>query len=141
MSFETTNPAGARQLLDQEGWTFLDVRTVEEFEAGHVPGAFNVPLLNLVGGGMRPNPRFLEVVSKHFTKDSGLVLGCKIGVRSEHACTLLAEQGWTRLANMNGGFSGRWGPDGELIEEGWTGCQYPSSTEPEAGRTWAELGS
>jgi rhodanese-related sulfurtransferase len=139
MSFETTNPTGARQLLTQEAWTFLDVRTVEEFQAGHVPGAYNVPLLHRGPAGMSPNPNFLEVVGRHFSKDTPLVLGCKIGARSERACELLAAQGWTRLANMNGGFEGRWDGDGSLIELGWTGCEFPTSTEPEAGRSWTEL--
>ena len=48
MTFETTDPEGAKERLDgDQEWTFLDVRTVQEFEAGHVPGAYNVPLLEL----------------------------------------------------------------------------------------------
>lgn len=37
------SPQEASQKL-AEGWTYVDVRTVEEFEAGHPPGAVNVPI-------------------------------------------------------------------------------------------------
>ncbi len=37
-------PEQAKELLDSnQGYVYLDVRTVPEFEAGHVPGAKNVP--------------------------------------------------------------------------------------------------
>lgn len=139
MSYETINPAGARPRLEDEGWIYLDVRTVEEFEAGHVPGAYNVPLLFRSPAGMQPNPAFLEVVARHFPKDQPLVVGCKVGGRSQHACELLASEGWTRLANMDGGFHGRHDQVGRLVEEGWAGCGYPTSVESAEGRSYEEL--
>lgn len=139
MDFETINPAGAKERLDQGDWTYLDVRTVEEFEAGHVPGAYNVPLLFRGPMGMEPNPEFLEVVNKHFAKDQALVVGCKVGGRSGNACQVLASLGWTQLANMDGGYSGRHDAVGALVEEGWAGCGYPTTQEPVDGRSYEEL--
>ncbi|MDA1265072.1 MAG: rhodanese-like domain-containing protein [Planctomycetota bacterium] len=139
MSFETITPPIARERLDQDSWTYLDVRTVEEYDAGHVPGAFNVPLLHHGPMGMEPNPEFVQVVEKHFAKDQRLVVGCKIGGRSARACDLLAGVGWSNLANMDGGFSGRHDEIGRLVQEGWVGSGFPHSIDPEAGRTYAEL--
>ena len=139
MSYRTTRPAEARALLEGENWSYLDVRTVEEYEAGHVPGAFNIPLLHATPAGMQPNPDFLAVVEHAFSKNARLVVGCKVGGRSARACDLLASAGFTSLANMDGGFSGRYDMAGRLVEQGWSGYGYPVSSSAEAGRTYREL--
>jgi E3 ubiquitin-protein ligase RNF13 len=76
MTHQNLEPQDAKARLDEGGWTFLDVRTVEEFDEGHVPGSYNVPLLLQSPTGARvPNPEFLAVVKRHFGYESGLVLG------------------------------------------------------------------
>jgi rhodanese-related sulfurtransferase len=76
MSYQTTNPPGAKQLLAEDPeYVYVDVRTVEEFEQGHVPGAYNVPILFRTNAGMQPNPEFLAVVTRHFGKDRKIVFG------------------------------------------------------------------
>uniref|UniRef100_A0A803R7G9 Rhodanese domain-containing protein n=1 Tax=Cannabis sativa TaxID=3483 RepID=A0A803R7G9_CANSA len=40
----------AHELL-QAGHRYLDVRTPEEFSAGHAPGAVNIPYMYRVGSG------------------------------------------------------------------------------------------
>ena len=64
MSYETLNPPGSKERLDG-GWTYVDVRTVEEFEAGHAPGAFT-PVLVVLGrlreGRVGEEPREVEDV-------------------------------------------------------------------------------
>ena len=139
MRYETINPTTAQERIEGSLWASLDVRTVEEFEAGHVPGAYNIPLLFRGSMGMEPNPHFLELVRQHFSQDQNLVVGCKVGGRSGHACELLASEGWACLANMDGGFSGRRDPMGGLVEEGWAGCGFPTTVKPEAGRSYKEL--
>ena len=74
MPFETTNPAGARPYLDRETHRFVDVRSEAEFEAGHVPGAYNVPLMFKTAGGMVPNPDFAAAMQRLFPSDAKLVL-------------------------------------------------------------------
>src|SRR5258708_4843729 len=54
-------PAEAAGLL-KEGWTYLDVRSVPEFEQGHPAGAVNVPLLDAQAGRMVPDPDFQRVL-------------------------------------------------------------------------------
>ena len=89
--------------------------------------------------GMEPNDDFVQVVEKHFAKDHKLVVGCKIGGRSARACDLLASLGYTSLANMDGGFSGRYDEIGRLVQEGWAGCGFPHTIDAEDGRSYDEL--
>jgi rhodanese-related sulfurtransferase len=78
------------------GSRYLDVRSIPEFEQGHPAGAFNVPLLHLdpATGQMRPNPDFLPVVRANFPPDAPMVIGCKMGGRSQQACEILASAGY-----------------------------------------------
>lgn len=41
----------ALDLLQKQGYEYLDVRTVEEFQAGHAPGAVNIPVMVRGPGG------------------------------------------------------------------------------------------
>ena len=58
-------PSEAAALL-AEGWSYLDVRSIPEFEEGHPAGAANVPLLHFTGGRMSPNGDFQKVVAANF---------------------------------------------------------------------------
>src|SRR4029079_3529373 len=81
-------PVEADALL-KEGWTYLDVRSIPEFEGGHPAGAVNVPLLHMMGGRVAPNPACKSVVEGNFAKDAKLCVGCKMGGRSAQAAALL----------------------------------------------------
>ena len=78
-----------------EGWTYLDVRSIPEFDQGHPVGAVNIPLLHFQGGRMVPNAAFQRVVEATFPKDTKLVVGCKSGGRSLQAAGLLEASGYT----------------------------------------------
>ena len=70
----------------------LDVRTPEEFAAGHVPGAVNIPYTHLPA-------RLSELPD---AGDKEIVLYCATGVRSERAAERMREQGYTRLLHLDG---------------------------------------
>lgn len=134
MSFETIDPAQASDRITNSQWQYIDVRTVQEFDAGHPEGAFNIPVANIDGTGtMVPNEQFTNVIAKHFAKDSKLVLGCKMGGRSMRACDLLAQAGFAALANMHGGFSGA--PD----MTGWKDRDLPIASTAHEGRDYGSL--
>jgi len=140
MPHKTVRPPAAKELLDgPEEWIYLDVRTVEEFQAGHAPGAYNAPVALRGAGGMSLNPDFGEVVQRRFPKDAKLILGCAAGIRSERACEILSQLGYENLVNMDGGFSGRRDPTGSLLVEGWLGCGFDTETTCEADHTYAGL--
>jgi rhodanese-related sulfurtransferase len=143
MPYKTVKPADAKALLDgDEGWTYVDVRTVEEFEAGHPVGAYNVPFaVRDKSGMMTPNPRFVPLMKRHFARETLLVLGCAAGGRSRHACEQLLTEGFKNLINMHGGFSGARDEMGRVCEPGWQACGYPVETACEEERTWRHLSS
>ena len=47
----TSVPVRVALELLQAGYRYLDVRTPEEFSAGHAPAAINIPYLHRVGSG------------------------------------------------------------------------------------------
>jgi rhodanese-related sulfurtransferase len=70
----------------------LDVRTPEEFAAGHVPGAINIPYTHLPA----------RVAELPDAGDKDVVLYCATGVRAERAATRMREHGYTRLLHLDG---------------------------------------
>lgn len=71
----------------------VDVRTPEEFAAGHIDGAVNIPLDQIQNGSAH-----LE----SFKKDSPILLYCRSGRRSGMAKELLEQQGYSKLTNGGG---------------------------------------
>jgi len=69
----------------------IDVRTPEEYQQGHVPGATLKPLDRL------------EELADGLPKQSDLHLICRSGMRSQQAAKILANHGFTRLINIDGG--------------------------------------
>lgn len=112
---------------------FLDVRSVPEFEAGHVPGAYNIPLLEAVGPGMQPNPRFADEVAAALPRDRTIVVSCKAGGRSARAAAVLDQLGFERVLDHTGGWSGG------ATDGGWVRAGGPQTSEVEAGRSHRDL--
>ena len=68
----------------------LDVRNLNEFEAGHLRGALNIPVDEL---------RFrLDEVPRN----RPIVVHCKTGFRSHLAVRTLLQNGWTDVRNLTG---------------------------------------
>ncbi|XP_077246749.1 sulfurtransferase protein 16 [Tasmannia lanceolata] len=87
------------------GHRYLDVRTGEEFSAGHPAGATNIPYMFRAGNGMTKNPNFVEEVSSQFGKDDEIIVGCQSGKRSLMAATDLSYAGFTGITDIAGGYS------------------------------------
>lgn len=127
----------AQELLEQ-GLPYVDVRTEEEFAAGHVPGALNLPYRLAGPGGLVENPLFLPLFTRLFSPEQKVILGCKSGARSAQACTLLQQQGYTQLLNLKTGFEGSRDPFGRPLP-GWKSAGLPVEQEAEAQQTYAAL--
>jgi rhodanese-related sulfurtransferase len=123
----------------QEGYSYVDVRTEEEFEAGHPAGAFNVPILLAGPGGMTPNPDFGRVMSAVFAKDAKLVVGCKAGGRSMKAQGALVGQGFTNVLDQRAGWDGGRDAFGQVTEPGWSRVGLPTENGAPEGRSYASL--
>ncbi|CAN6563431.1 unnamed protein product [Malus baccata var. baccata] len=101
----TSVPVRVAHELLQAGHKYLDVRTPEEFSAGHAPGAVNIPYLYKVGSGMTKNQEFLEQVSSHFREHDEIIVGCQLGKRSMMAATDLVASGFTGITDIAGGYA------------------------------------
>mgnify|MGYP000653271854 FL=1 len=75
--------------IDEGAWV-LDVREVDEFEAGHVPNALHIPLASV--------PESTHLIVEHET----LYVICKAGGRSMKAATYLEAQGYSVVSVAGG---------------------------------------
>ncbi len=131
-------PAEAAQLMN-DGWTYLDVRSIPEFEEAHPAGAANIPLLHAQAGRLVPNPDFQGVVEANFDRDAKLVVGCKAGGRSAQAVGLLSALGFQNLIDVRGGFGGERDALGRQVVPGWIEAGLPVGKGGEASRPYGEL--
>ena len=139
MTFKQVGAKDALSLIENDGYVYVDVRSLPEFDAGHPKGAFNVPLMNMGAGGMQPNNDFLAVMRHAFTPDQKIIVGCKAGGRSLKAAQMLSGAGFTNVVDQKGGWSGQTDPFGQVSEPGWSSEGLPTSTTAEAGHDYAAL--
>lgn len=137
MAIKSVTPEEAAALL-ADGYVYVDVRSEPEFEAGHVPGALNVPLLHQGPGGMTPNAEFLSVMQQAFASDEKLVIGCKAGGRSKKAADALAQAGFQELADMSAGWEGSRDAFGRVVP-GWSKKELPVEQGKPAGQAYADV--
>jgi rhodanese-related sulfurtransferase len=123
MSVRDVDAHQAQALLAQ-GHQFLDVRTVQEFSLGHVPGAFNVPVQHAEGDSLSSNPQFLAVAQLTFALDVPLIVGCHAIGRTDRACEELHAAGFQNLARLTHGWDGRRDAFGRLLP-GWSRLGLP----------------
>ncbi|GAA0143637.1 transferase [Lithospermum erythrorhizon] len=101
----TSVPVKVAHELLQAGHRYLDVRTPEEFSAGHAVGAVNIPYMFRVGSGMTINANFVKEVMEQFGKDDEIIVGCQAGKRSLMAATELLSAGFTGITDIAGGYA------------------------------------
>lgn len=114
------SPAEAHAKVTAEGFTYVDVRTSEEFFEGRPQGAINVPL----------DEAFVPAMETRFAKDARIVVGCKAGGRSLRAAQALISAGFTNVVEQRAGFDGSRGPFGEVKEPGWARAGLPQEAGP-----------
>jgi phage shock protein E len=84
-------------MTTQPNAVFIDVRRPEEYAAGHIPGAINVPL--------EDEPTFVAMVCELAATHGEVVLYCHSSLRSSYAQTLLAEKHGVDVGNLPGGLT------------------------------------
>ena len=92
--------------LDSKQIQLLDVRRPEEYQAGHLHGAFQADWLN--------KQQFEERV-QYLDKTKPVYVYCLAGSRSAAAANWLAEKGFTSVVNMQGGINA-WKKEGKTLE-------------------------
>ena len=83
----------AKQIMDtEEGYIILDVRTQEEYDQGHIPGAIVIS-----------HEEITEKAEKVLTdKDQLILVYCRSGRRSKIAAEALVELGYTNIKEFGG---------------------------------------
>lgn len=71
----------------------IDVRTKEEFESGHIPGAVNIPFDEVA-------KRISEIDAPH-----GVALYCMLGPRARKGEAALLAAGYTSVLHVEGGLA------------------------------------
>lgn len=90
--------------LSEEGITLVDVRTADEYDAGHIPGAGHVDWYAA---------DFLRQMEAAYPKETPLAVYCRSGRRSAEASARLAEAGYS-VFNLRGGYIG-WTAAGKKV--------------------------
>jgi rhodanese-related sulfurtransferase len=140
MALKRISPDEARDLLEsEEGYIYLDVRSIPEFEQGHAPGAKNIPLLHRTAMGMQPNEEFVDVCERALGKDAKIITACLKGGRSMRAAQVLQANGFTDVVDMRGGFDGESNPMGQIVYDGWARRGLPVTAEATDDETYSGL--
>lgn len=91
--YQTTTPSEAIQLINRNDAIVLDVREDNEYLGGHIINSIHIPMSYL-------RDRIKEL-DKH--KDKPIIVGCRSGHRSAHACSMLKKAGFETVYNLSGG--------------------------------------
>lgn len=81
-------------LAEEPGAVFLDVRTPEEFEEGHIEGAVNINFFD---------EDFKEQVEA-LDKEKPVYIYCRSGNRSQKAGKILSQMGFEKVYDIGAGY-------------------------------------
>ena len=80
------------QMEKEENYILLDVRTIEEYTDGHIPGA-----VNIANESIRT-----DEISELPDKDQRIYVYCRSGNRSKQAAKKLVKLGYTNIVEIGG---------------------------------------
>lgn len=87
-SYQMIDAKKAKEMMDSQEVVILDVRTVEEFNEGHIEHAINIPLA--------------DIESITLDQEQTILVYCRSGSRSKQASAILAEKGYTKIYEFGG---------------------------------------
>jgi len=107
-TFTTVCVSEAKNMIEEDDIFILDVRTPDEFNAGHIEEATLIPIASLKkpsGEPVLPDNELLinRLCELPDNRDAKILVYCKTGTRSLNACNLLVTEGYTNVYNMDGG--------------------------------------
>ena len=88
--------------LDKEKTVFIDVRTKEEYDAGHLEGAIHMDRGHLEFYVAKDSPNYHPI----FNSDKTVVVYCQGGIRSLLAAKLMQDMGLKNILNLKEGYLG-----------------------------------
>ena len=107
ISFGSLDADQYAKLIQKENVTLVDVRTAEEFAAGHIVGAkYNIDVRKST---------FIDDAEKALPNNGIIAVYCKGGVRSKTAASQLAARGY-KVVELRTGYDG-WVKSGGKTEK------------------------
>lgn len=91
-AYHKISAAEAKEMMEQSEVTIVDVRTLQEYKEGHVPGAINIPNEEILD----TEPELLK------DKDATLLVYCRSGRRSKDASDKLVKMGYKNVYDFGG---------------------------------------
>ena len=92
-TYRQVSPEEAAAMMEEESdYIILDVRTQEEYETAHIPGAICIPNETI---GTEDIPELPD-------KEQLILVYCRSGNRSKQASEKLAKQGYTNIIEFGG---------------------------------------
>ena len=92
-TYRQVSPEEAASMMEKEtDYIILDVRTQEEYETAHIPGAICIPNETI---GTEDIPELPD-------KEQLILVYCRSGNRSKQASEKLAKQGYTNIVEFGG---------------------------------------
>lgn len=88
----------AKEMIDRGEVFILDVRTPEEYAAGHINGSTLLAVQDIPA-------QELDNRLKELPKDRKILVYCRTGHRSTQASKILVENGFAEVYNMQGGIT------------------------------------
>ena len=82
----------AKKMMETQKVIVVDVRTLEEYNEGHIPNAISVPLETIEN----------EAEAKLKNQDALILVYCRSGRRSREAALKLIEKGYTNVIDFGG---------------------------------------
>ncbi|WNS75340.1 rhodanese-like domain-containing protein [Bacillus sp. DTU_2020_1000418_1_SI_GHA_SEK_038] len=92
-SFETVSIEKAKELINEGKVTVIDVRSQDEYNEGHIPGATLIPLPEL------------KDRTDELDKDTHYLIVCRSGNRSAQASEILVDNGFKHIYNLEKGMN------------------------------------
>ena len=80
------------KMSEEENYILLDVRTIEEYSNGHIPGAVNLPNESIGENEISELP----------DKEQLIYVYCRSGNRSKQAASKLVQLGYTNIVEIGG---------------------------------------
>lgn len=90
--YRKITPEEAKEMMDTQTVTVVDVRTEEEYRTEHIPGAVLVPNEEI-------SDRALEILTD---QDAVILVYCRSGRRSKQAAKALLELGYQNVYDFGG---------------------------------------
>lgn len=90
---------------------FIDVRTPQEYAAGHIDNAINIDLYSADF-----KEKVIKLKDSNFKNITIYIVYCGTGIRSASACQIMEELGFKDILNMTGGIT-EWEAAGLPVEK------------------------